>query len=309
MKLNYYIESMPFCEIFSQYTIEEHNETRYLIPAKKSLRKQLSAEKNKEAMVEILNIGKKVNFGEEITDAELISFAEKYGLLGFMEDFSANKYYTISDNVLLRGCNFITTKDAIKSMDLIEYMKIFFPRIKDTQIKKKIKEANKIINSSEMEQIIIQNVDRELIFSDEYGEPIDMILEYAKILYQSLVGREISRINPIISNKCLGNEIHRIPTEYGVRFNYLKQGIDFEFLANITVKQPLLKICWFCKKAFLADNIKTEYDSHSCKNKANVYKTRGKFVKSEIVYEDGSRTVRILRDHEVPNTLRKKFNK
>ena len=314
MKANYYIESMPFCEVFDKYSIESFEQGLYIIPDKKANRKQIPAEKAEDAMIEFLNLGRKVYYCEDVKDVELISFVEKYGLLGFMEDFSANKYYVTSNDVLLRGCNLITGKDALMKIDLLKYMKIFFPRLKENQIEKLIKECNKILSEPEMEVITIQELNRKLIFSEEYGEPVKMIAEYAKILYGALRANnneeEYKRINPIISMNKLGNEIHRVPTEMGVRFNYLKQGIDYNFLINVTQDVSTLKACKYCGRAFFASNPKAEYDTPGCKNKANVYKSRGKVLEKNMIFkDDGSIATKIAPSEDLSKFFAKLLKK
>ncbi len=314
MKANYYIESMPFCEVFDKYIMKLFDEEFYILPDKNATKKPIPAEKAEDAMIEFLNIGRKYYYGDGIKEAELIGFFEKYGLLGFMEDFSANKYYVVSDDVLLRCCNLITKRDAIMKMDLLEYMQIFFPRLKESQITKKVKECNKILSEPETEVIKIQELNRNLIFSEEYGEPLRMITEYAKILYSALraatIEDEYERINPIISMNGLGNPINRVPTEMGVRFNTLKQGIDYNFLMNITQDVPTLKACKYCGRAFIASNPKAEYDTPSCKNKANVYKSRGKVLGKNMIFrDDGTIATKVVPSEELSQFFVDLFNK
>ena len=314
MKANFYIESMPFCEVFDKYKIESFDSGLYVIPDKKSTRKQIPAEKAEDAMIDFLNLGKKFYYCEEVKDVEILSFVEKYGLLGFMEDFSANKYYVMGDEVILRGCNLITGKDALMKVNLVDYLKLFYPRLKEKQISKLINDCNKILSEAEYENSVIQMIDRKLIFSEEYGEPVKMIAEYAKILYSALRANsneeEYARVNPIISINKLGNEIHRVPTEMGVRFNYLKQGIDFNFLVNITQDISMLKVCKYCGKAFIAANPKAEYDNPNCKNKANVYKSRGKVIANNmIVKEDGTIAMKIAPSEDLSSYFADIFSK
>ena len=290
MKANYYIESMPFCEVFDKYKLDSFNDELYFIPEKNASRKQIPAEKAEDAMIEFLNLGRKFYYCEDVKLTEFIGFVDKYGLLGFMEDFSSNKYYTLSNDVLLRGCNLISGRDALMKINLTKYLKIFFPRLKDGQINKLIKECNTILSEPDSEIIKIQELNRKLIFSEEYGEPVDMITEYAKVLYGALIAsndeENPQRMNPLISMNNLGNSIHRIPTEMGVRFNSLKQGIDYNFLIHITQDASNLKVCKYCGRAFIASNPKAEYDTPSCKNKANVYKSRGKVLGKNMIFRD-----------------------
>lgn len=315
MKANYYIESMPFCEVFDKYIMKLFEDDFYILPDKNATKKQIPAEKAKDAMIEFLNIGRKYYYCDEINNAELMGFFEKYGLLGFMDDFSANKYYTVCDDVVLRCCNLITKKDAVMKVNLLEYMQIFFPRLKESQIIKKIKECNKILSEPETEVIMNYELNKHLIFSEEYGEPLKMITDYAQILYGALrattIEDEYQRINPIISMNGLGNHISRVPTEMGVRFNTLKQGIDYNFLMNITQDIPTLKACKYCGRAFIASNPKAEYDTPSCKNKANVYKSRGKILGKNMIFRDDGTiaTRRIMPSEELSQYFVDAFTK
>lgn len=74
----------------------------------------------------------------------------------------------------------------------------------------------------------------------------------------------------------------------------------------------LLKICNFCEKAFIANNPKAEYDTPQCKNKANVYKSRGKTISRNIIHtEDGISVKMPSKDlsNDMIKGLKKKRNK
>ena len=68
----------------------------------------------------------------------------------------------------------------------------------------------------------------------------------------------------------------------GFTINYLKQAIDISYSMQMAQDVRLLKICNFCEKAFIANNPKAEYDTPQCKNKANVYKSRGKNISRNV---------------------------
>ena len=55
----------------------------------------------------------------------------------------------------------------------------------------------------------------------------------------------------------------------------------------------LLKICNFCEKAFIANNPKAEYDTPQYKNKANVYKSRGKTISRNVIQTDDGIFIKI----------------
>lgn len=70
---------------------------RYIIPEKGATKKSINTTENiNEILIEILNIGKKVFYEDELEDSELINFFAKYGMLGFMTDLAINKYYILA---------------------------------------------------------------------------------------------------------------------------------------------------------------------------------------------------------------------
>jgi len=80
---------------------------------------------------------------------------------------------------------------------------------------------------------------------------------------------------------------------FGFTINYLKQAIDISYSMQMAQDVRLLKICNFCEKAFIANNPKAEYDTPQCKNKANVYKSRGKIISRNVMHTDDGISVKI----------------
>jgi len=56
----------------------------------------------------------------------------------------------------------------------------------------------------------------------------------------------------------------------------LKEYIYENFKLFAIQEKKYLKLCKHCGKAFTAPNPKTEYDTFSCKNQENVYKSRAR---------------------------------
>lgn len=281
MKTNFYVESQQFCYVYDKYAIEEINGIKYIIPAKGTKKQPaMIADRLNDIMIKLLNIGKKAYHNEKIEDSEILEFVSDAGLCGFMADFPINRYYFLDNEVVLREYNFIDYVDHIKKVELVEYMKIFMPRSTDKQIEKVIEKCKKTISSTAMEKYLTPDLNKMLIFSEDYAEPVDMFLKYAKLLYEALVAiidKDYTKeVSPIIRLNNCTNTIDRISSGIGIKFNYLKQAVDLNFLINMTQDVSPLKFCKFCNNAFIATNIKAEYDSPACKNKANVYKFRGK---------------------------------
>lgn len=284
MKTNFNVESQQFCYAFDTYKIEEINGTEYIIPDKKAKSfPVISNDRINEAMIDLLNIGKKIYYKESVENDEILEYVRNYGLFGFMSDFSMNRYYFLDNEVVLRDYNFIKFKDSVHKMNIIEYMKIFLPKLTEKQIQKRIDDCKKEIGTATMEKYLTPEINKKLIYSEDYAEPKDMFIKYAKLLYETLKdiidNPRSAKISPILELNNLSNTLVRMPSEIGIKYNYLKQAIDLNFLICMTQDVAILKICRYCNKAFIAYNIKAEYDSPNCKNKANVYKSRSRNAK------------------------------
>ena len=88
----------------------------------------------------------------------------------------------------------------------------------------------------------------------------------------------------------------------------LKQVIDLAFSIQLAQDVRLLKICNFCNNAFIANNPKAEYDTPQCKNKANVYKSRGKHLSRNVVHTENVIAVKIP-SQELSDSLIKRLKK
>ncbi len=280
MKANFYIESQQFCYAFENYKIEEINGIRYVIPKKNAKQRvSTSSERMNEFTINLLNIGKKAYYNEEIEDIEILDYVRNFGLFGFMADFPINRYFILDDNVALRDYNFIVYKDYVSVIKIDDYLKMFMPKLNDTQITNLIKKCRNNIKPTIMEKYLTPELNEWLIFSKDYAEPVDMIIQYAKLIYDHLVdfveNRHLLRNVPILNINNLSNSIDSLQNgQIILKYNYLKQAIDLNFMIQLSQDTIMLKICKFCHKAFIATNSKAEYDTPQCKNKANVYSFR-----------------------------------
>lgn len=280
MKANFYIESQQFCYAFENYKIEEINGLRYVIPEKNAKQRvSTSSERMNEFTINLLNIGKKAYYNEEIEDIEILDYVRNFGLFGFMADFPINRYFILDDNVALRDYNFIIYKDCVSIIKIEDYLKMFMPKLNDTQITNLIKKCRDNIKPTIMEKYLTPELNEWLIFSKDYAEPVDMIIQYAKLIYDHLVdfveNRHLLRNVSILNINNLSNSIDSLQNgQIILKYNYLKQAIDLNFMIQLSQDTIMLKICKFCHKAFIATNSKAEYDTPQCKNKANVYSFR-----------------------------------
>ena len=83
---------------------------------------------------------------------------------------------------------------------------------------------------------------------------------------------------------------------------------DEDFKLFAIQEKKYLKLCKHCGKAFTAPNPKTEYDTFSCKNQENVYKSRAKSSSNVSVTDEGI-TVKNIISEDLSNEIIKDLKK
>ena len=265
---------------FDKFNIEIINVRKYITSVSDKSTINFKEEANENALVDFLNIGKANVFNDEDLETKVLEFVNNYSILGLMNDFPVNKYYFSNDNVILKEYNYIGNSDFTSSINLVEYFQIFFPKCTFTEIKDLIEKAKKIAETSAMQQYIDEDLNKLIINSSAYSEPLDMFIQYATYLYNVL--DSIVNDKTTIYDNLRQFEVNHLLLHFeenktisvNIPITYLKQFIDYSFIKIVSKEVNLLKICKFCNKAFIANNPKAEYDTPKCKNKANVYKNR-----------------------------------
>lgn len=276
---------------FEEYEIKVINNVKYVVPKfdsnsymNYSLISFDDYKENDKPLIDFINLGKLSLENKEETDSLLLDFVNQYGLLGFIHDLPVNRYYTLDKKVLLKEFNNISGKeyyDAFNTMEIVNYFKIFFPTATDKEIEKLIEKSNKLICMRSMEKFITPELNELYYKNEKYYEQVDMIVNYAQTLYNIL--RELKKekgenIQHSLIEKLESNHI-RTNLEYNgitIHIRSLKEYIDEDFKLFAIEEKKYLKLCKHCGKAFTAPNPKTEYDTFSCKNQENVYKSRAR---------------------------------
>ena len=267
---------------FDKFNIEIINGRKYITSVSDKSTINFKEEANENALVDFLNIGKANVFNDEDLESKVLEFVNNYSILGLMNDFPVNKYYFSNDNVILKEYNYIGNSDFTSSINIVEYFQIFFPKCTFTEITDLIEKAKKIAETSAMQQYIDEDLNKLIIHSSAYCEPLDMFIQHATYLYNLL--DSIVNDKTTIYDNLKQFEVNHLLLHFeenktisiNVPITYLKQFIDYSFIKIVSKEVNLLKICKFCNKAFVAKNPKAEYDTPKCKNKANVYKNRAK---------------------------------
>lgn len=281
-------QSMPK---FEQYEIKVINDIKYVVPkvnkgtkTSYSLIRFEDYEENDKPLIDFINLGKLSLENEEDTDTLLIEYVNKYGLLGIIHDLPVNRYYTLDTKVLLKEFNNVSGVeyyDCFNAMDILDYFKVFFPTATDEEIKKLIEKSNNLICQRSMEKFITPELNELYYKNEKYYEQAYMIVSYAQNLYKILIELKKDNeeyIDTSLIEKLESNHIRTNLNYNGITIHVrsLKEYIDENFKLFAIQEKKYLKLCKHCGKAFTAPNPKTEYDTFSCKNQENVYKSRAK---------------------------------
>ncbi len=276
---------------FEEYEIKVVNNIKYVVPKFDSnsymnygLISFDDYEENDKPLIDFINLGKLSLENEKEIDSLLLDFVNQYGLLGLIHNLPVNRYYTLDKKVLLKEFNNVTGKeyyDCFNTMDIIDYFKIFFPTASKEEIKELIEKSNKLICQHSMEKFITPDLNELYYKNEKYYEQVDMIVNYAQTLYNIL--KELKKekgenIQHSLIEKLESNHI-RTNLEFNgitIHVRSLKEYIDEDFKLFAIEEKKYLKLCKHCGKAFTASNPKTEYDTFSCKNQENVYKSRAR---------------------------------
>ena len=241
-------------------------------------------EENDKPLIDFINLGKLSLENKKDTDKLLIEYINKYGLLGLIHNLPVNRYYTLDTKVLLKEFNNVSGiewYDAFNTMEILDYFKIFFPTAANKEINDIIEKSNKLLCQHSMEKFITPDLNELYYKNEKYYEQADMIVNYAQTLYNIL--KELKKENKehidyYLIEKLESNHI-RTNLEYNgitIHVRSLKEYIDEDFKLFAIEEKKYLKLCKHCGKAFTAPNPKTEYDTFSCKNQENAYKSRAR---------------------------------
>ena len=308
---------------FEEYEFKNINGIKYVVPKLNnteylnySVIRFDDYEENDKPLIDFINLGKLSLENKENTNQLLLDYVNVYGLLGLIHDLPVNRYYTLDKKVLLKEFNNVSGKeyyDSFNTMNIDTYFKIFFPTASKEEIKEIIDKSNKLICQRSMEKFITLELNELYYKNEKYYEQADQIVSYAQTLYNIL--KELKKesgdnIKHSIISRLESNHI-RTNLEYdgiSIHVRSLKEYIDEDFKLFAIQEKKYLKLCKHCGKAFTAPNPKTEYDTFSCKNQENVYKSRAK-ASSNVSITDGEITVKNVISDELSNEIVKNSKK
>ena len=242
-------------------------------------------------IMDLINIGQNILLkGLKENETAIVDFVNKYGLLGFINDTPLSDTYLLDQEVILKRGHYINAKQTIQLKD---YLRLFFPLLKDEELEKKIKACKNIYEADYTKHDTTQRINEELYYSEDYCEEIASIGMYAMYIFSVFCAargiafaktkEEKESCYDIIQSFSVTNLNFDLSDTYESRdvkirweMSSLKQMIDTFFALMISSDINTIKMCKHCKNVFLGKNPKAEYCSAKCRNQANVYKSRAK---------------------------------
>ena len=279
---------------YSDYDAKQDNTGEWFImPSPTSIPAVYDPIENAQQMVvDALNIGLRCLAPDQDSNrvaAEICVFAEKYGLLGFMTALPTTPEFMNYDAVYLPKNRHIR-KESMPSKD---YAKMFFPFDEKLNENPNPNRHYTKDDGSIMVSLAVRNKPKaiEMCYQRSYAEPLDWLYTQFKdwaILYYAAIAhnnekdaREAEFYREVIAAYD-GNvpsfhlEIFdKIPVMVW-DFHSLMTVIHLVFGLMVTDDNQPLRSCKYCNRAFIAQHPKAEFCTHGCKNKFNVYKSRGK---------------------------------
>ncbi len=274
MNITFTVDSKIKFYKYSDYQIKHVEEKPYIFPTEDAMLQEINVTSSvQEIMIDFLKVGKSVYYQEDNAREIILNFIKKYGFFGFLYDFPENSLFIFDKDIILKENQLI--KDNYFKLGVISYIRKFMPNLLNQDILDKMNDcAEKIKGNRTSEEFkVIYNMN--FIYSHDYGEPVEMISEYVRGIFEDLLKFQESKDDNLNINSFIGN-FKIIDGKVLLECDTLKNMIDVCFIAEKMAEFRKLKICKYCKTPFIAKNAKSEYDSVKCKNKENVYKFRSR---------------------------------
>ena len=299
MKNEFYLKNFTSKWIkYSDYDMrEDSNGNIYVIPAENSNYTIYDPfEKSNKILFDLIDLGDEA-LREDREKAtiynKLILFVKNYGLLGLISSSVYNRNIVGEENILFTQNNIISNtiqnleNNSIMKSD--EYIKLFTPFATEEDIyTREFDEHLTVVKAEDSPRFYGKKpLVMDIVFSKFYAERVDWIIEYAKNISKNL--------NQLIiyKNANLTEPVEIMPDKFNPQkigftvamfdkpqikwdFDSLQSTIDVIYAFALTDDNSILNRCSYCNKAFFAKTDREKYCSPSCRNCANVVKSRNK---------------------------------
>ena len=290
---------------YDKYIIEKKDDKYYILPDKNAKASTYDPFEVKNQMLkDLLVIGKesvgnemfKLGNKEVTIEAQskmekfqnlVLEFVSNYGLLGNFRYLPENYEFMDNGEIPVNlGYN--------TSISALEFEKKYFWKDSkiDWQATMKSDDYHRNTGLDSNFKQTEGNRLNDIVFSKNYAETIAEIIDFATIIYNrkllicAYLYDDVSEdIKQVYQESISGNSLKKPNISYSaedgqIKFKWnfmsLSEIIETILLLNETSGRTEVKLCKHCGKPFVAENIKSEYDTIQCRNRENLDKSRQK---------------------------------
>lgn len=290
---------------YDKYIIEKKDDKYYILPDKNAKASTYDPFEVKNQMLKDLLVIGKESVGNEMfklgnkevsIEAQskmekfqnlVLEFVSNYGLLGNFRYLPENYEFMDNGEIPVNlGYN--------TSISALEFEKKYF--WKDSKIDwAETMKSDDYHRNTGLDSSFKQtegNRLNDIVFSKNYAETIAEIIDFATIIYNrkllicAYLYDDVSEdIKQVYQESISGNSLKKPNISYSaengqIKFKWnfmsLSEIIETILLLNETSGRTEVKLCKHCGKPFVAENIKSEYDTIQCRNRENLDKSRQK---------------------------------
>lgn len=290
---------------YDKYIIEKKDDKYYILPDKNAKASTYDPFEVKNQMLKDLLVIGKESIGNEMfklgnkkvsIEAQskmekfqnlVLEFVSNYGLLGNFRYLPENYEFMDNGEIPVNlGYN--------TSISALEFEKKYF--WKDSKIDwAETMKSDDYHRNTGLDSNFKQtegNRLNDIVFSKNYSETIAEIIDFATIIYNrkllicAYLYDDVSEdIKQVYQESISGNSLKKPNISYSaengqIKFKWnfmsLSEIIETILLLNETSGRTEVKLCKHCGKPFVAENIKSEYDTIQCRNRENLDKSRQK---------------------------------
>lgn len=290
---------------YDKYIIEKKDDKYYILPDKNAKASTYDPFEVKNQMLKDLLVIGKESIGNEMfklgnkevsIEAQskmekfqnlVLEFVSNYGLLGNFRYLPENYEFMDNGEIPVNlGYN--------TSISALEFEKKYF--WKDSKIDwAETMKSDDYHRNTGLDSNFKQtegNRLNDIVFSKNYAETIAEIIDFATIIYNrkllicAYLYDDVSEdIKKVYQESISGNSLKKPNISYSaedgqIKFKWnfmsLSEILETILLLNETSGRTEVKLCKHCGKPFVAENIKSEYDTIQCRNRENLDKSRQK---------------------------------
>ncbi|MCL2048775.1 MAG: hypothetical protein FWG87_08615 [Defluviitaleaceae bacterium] len=235
-------------------------------------------------------------FNDTRMAAEVCVFAEKYGLLGFMTALPLTAEFMEYDTVYLPKNRHIRKE----SMPSREYAKLFFPfeeKLNENPNPCRVYPSTEENKNSLVIPLTARRKPRavEMCYQRTYAESLNWLMtqfkDWTLMFMASILHYKLDDALQVeLYRQTIAAFDGNVPSFHIELFDKPVMVWDFNSLMSvihlvlgllITDEARPLRTCKYCNRAFIAKHPQGEFCKPNCKNKHNVYKSRGKIFNSK----------------------------